>query len=174
MAIRISRGHDGEEPRFVVDQFEELFTLVPDEQVRAGFLNSLFSAVSDARTPLHMIVTLRADFYDRLLRYLSATELLSRRSELVGPLSAEETYRAITAPAERAGLELEHDLVAAIMRDVSDQLPECHRFSTAPQWSGEARGQISRVQHLRVRPENNRPGGSVGQWRPLSGLRPVR
>src|SRR5205085_349609 len=48
-------------------------------------------------------------------------ELLNRRTELIGPLSSDETYRAITAPAERYGVELDRDLVATMMGDVAEQ-----------------------------------------------------
>jgi WD40 repeat protein/transcriptional regulator with XRE-family HTH domain len=105
----------------VIDQFEELFTLVADEGVRADFIDSLFTAVGDPRGRLRVVVTLRADYYDRPLRYLPATELLNQRSELVGPLSAEEMYQAITAPAQRVGLELESGLPATILQDVAEQ-----------------------------------------------------
>jgi WD40 repeat protein/transcriptional regulator with XRE-family HTH domain len=118
---RVLPGDDNSELLLVVDQFEELFTLVPDEHERAAFINSLFSAVTDSRGRLRVVITLRADFYDRPLLYLPATELLNRRSELVGPLSSDETYRAITGPAQRVGLELESDLIATIMQDIAEQ-----------------------------------------------------
>jgi WD40 repeat protein/transcriptional regulator with XRE-family HTH domain len=118
---RILPGDDGSELLLVIDQFEELFTLVPDERVRAGFINSLFSAVADARSRLRVVITLRADFYDRPLRYLPASELLGRRTEVIGPLAADEMYQAITGPAQRHGLELEHGLVATILQDVGEQ-----------------------------------------------------
>ena len=35
----------------IIDQFEELFTLVPDRDVTACFLNALIAAVSDPRSP---------------------------------------------------------------------------------------------------------------------------
>jgi WD40 repeat protein len=112
---------DTRELVLVIDQFEELFTLVADERVRADFNDSLFVAVGDPRGRLRVVVTLRADYYDRPLGYLRATEMLNRRSELVGPLSADEMYRAITAPAQRVGLELERGLAATILQDLAEQ-----------------------------------------------------
>ena len=105
----------------VIDQFEELFTLVTDERVRTQFIDSIFAGVADARSRLRVVVTLRADFYDRPLVYLPASELLGRRTEIVGPLTSDEMYQAITGPAERHGLELEIGLVATIMQDVTEQ-----------------------------------------------------
>ena len=118
---RVLPGDETSELVLLIDQFEELFTMVPDERVRADFINSLFSAVADERSRLRVVITLRADFYDRPLLYLPASELFGRRTEVVGPLAADEMERAITGPAERHGLELERGLVAAIMQDVAEQ-----------------------------------------------------
>jgi serine/threonine protein kinase len=49
----------------VIDQFEELFTLVEGEAERKHFLDMLVTAVSDPHSTLRLVVTLRADFYDR-------------------------------------------------------------------------------------------------------------
>jgi hypothetical protein len=54
----------------IIDQFEELFTLVETEAVRERFLNSLVTAVLDPGSRLRVVLTLRADFYDRPLQYI--------------------------------------------------------------------------------------------------------
>jgi WD40 repeat protein/transcriptional regulator with XRE-family HTH domain len=105
----------------VLDQFEELFTLVPDEAVRRHVLDSLYAAATDERSPLLVVATLRADFYDRPLSYRAAGELLRERAEVVLPMSAEELEQAIVRPAARRGVELEPDLLAAIVRDTGEQ-----------------------------------------------------
>ncbi len=105
----------------VVDQFEELFTLVESEEERALFLNSLVTAVLDERSRVRIIITLRADFIDRPLRYVDFGELLQRRNELVLPLTPDELEYAILGPARRVGLKLESGLVSAMIREVGDQ-----------------------------------------------------
>ncbi len=105
----------------VIDQFEELFTLVEDEAVRARFLANLHAAVTHPRSRLRLVVTLRADFYDRPLLYPGFGELVQQRTEVVLPLSPGELVQAIVRPAERAGLSVEEDLVAAIVLEVSEQ-----------------------------------------------------
>jgi hypothetical protein len=105
----------------VIDQFEELFTLVTDEAERALFLSSLVTAVLDERSRVRVIITLRADFTDRPLRYVDFGELLQRRSEFVLPLTPDELERAITGPARRIGLRLESGLAATMIREVNDQ-----------------------------------------------------
>lgn len=105
----------------VIDQFEEVFTLVADEATRAHLLASLEAAVTEPRSRLRVVVTLRADFYDRPLLYPVLGELLRQRMEVVLPLTVEELEEAIVQPARRVGVALEPELVATIVRDVGEQ-----------------------------------------------------
>ncbi len=105
----------------VIDQFEELFTLVASEDERALFLSNIVTAILDERSRVRVIATLRADFVDRPLRYVDFGELVQRRNELVLPLTTDELERAILSPAKRVGLKIESGLISAILRDVSDQ-----------------------------------------------------
>jgi WD40 repeat protein/transcriptional regulator with XRE-family HTH domain len=105
----------------VIDQFEELFTLADDEAAREHLLDSIVTAVLDERSRLRIVMTLRADFMDRPLQYVDFGELLRQRSELVLPLTAEETERAILGPARRVGLQLEDGLAAALVADGGGQ-----------------------------------------------------
>src|SRR5690606_35048909 len=74
----------------LIDQFEELFTLVEEEAVREQFLQGLVTAVLDPHSRLRLILTLRADFMDRPLQYVDFGELLQQRLALVLPLSLDE------------------------------------------------------------------------------------
>jgi WD40 repeat protein/serine/threonine protein kinase/DNA-binding XRE family transcriptional regulator len=105
----------------VIDQFEEVFTLVPDEAARAHLLDSLVTTVLDERSRVRVIVTLRADFIDRPLSYVDFGELLRQRSEFVLPLTPDELEQAIVRPAERVGLQLESGLASTIIGDVDNQ-----------------------------------------------------
>src|SRR6266508_2113867 len=112
---------DESELLLVIDQFEELFTLVEDEAARAHFLASLVAAATDARSRIRVVITLRADFYDRPLLYTGLGELIRARTEAILPLTADELERTIASPAQRAGLALEPGLIAAIVKDVGEQ-----------------------------------------------------
>jgi WD40 repeat protein len=105
----------------VIDQFEELFTLVDNEAERNRFLTALFLAVTQPGSRLRVIITLRADFYDRPLLYAGFGQLVRERTEVVLPLSPSELQQAIVRPAERADLELEPGLVTEIVADVVAQ-----------------------------------------------------
>ena len=112
---------DDSELVLVIDQFEHVYTLVEDNAEAAHFLCSLFTAVTDPTSRLRVIITLRADFYDRPLLHPDFGNLLRQRTEVVIPLMADELVRAIVEPAERVGVTLEPGLVAAIVADVNEQ-----------------------------------------------------
>ena len=105
----------------VIDQFEELFSLVEDETERTHFLELLHSAVTDAQGQVRVVLTLRADFYDRPLMYPDFGKLVEKHTVVVLPLAPEELEQAIQRPTERVGAVLEMDLAAAISADVADQ-----------------------------------------------------
>lgn len=105
----------------VIDQFEELFTLTESGMERANVLNSLVAAVTDPHSRVRVIITLRADFYDRPLLHPQLGTLLQARTEVVLPLTPGELVQAISALAERVGLVLEPGLARLIERDVAAQ-----------------------------------------------------
>jgi WD40 repeat protein/transcriptional regulator with XRE-family HTH domain len=105
----------------VIDQFEEIFTLTTDAGVRAHLLDSIVAAVLDEHSQVRVVITLRADFVDRPLRYVDFGELIQQRGELVLPLTPDEIERAVEGPAARAGLVLEDGLVTALIADLDAQ-----------------------------------------------------
>ena len=110
----------GSELVLVVDQFEELFTL-SDEATQRAFVNSLVELVSDPHARARVVVTLRADFYDRPLAFSLLAPLLDLGLVTVGAPAADELAQAITAPSENVGLVVEPALVELIVDQVVDQ-----------------------------------------------------
>ncbi len=120
-AARLALPEDGPDLLLVIDQFEELFTLV-DEPTQAKFvLDSLYAAVNEPRTPLRVVITLRADFYDRPLMYPDFAEMVRQRTEAITPMTTEELARAVSGPAERVGVQLEEGLTTTIVTEVTEQ-----------------------------------------------------
>ncbi len=112
---------DNSELVLLIDQFEEVFTLVTDEEIRARFLHLLVKAVQTPTSRLKIIITLRADFYDRPLQYAGISELMRDNTEIVLPLTLPEMEEAIIQPASRLGIQFEHGLVPRIIEDVNQQ-----------------------------------------------------
>jgi WD40 repeat protein/serine/threonine protein kinase/DNA-binding XRE family transcriptional regulator len=105
----------------IVDQFEEIFTLVENQAESQQFLNSIVTAVLDPRSRLRVVVTLRADFYDRPLQYVDFGDMLRQRTVSILPMTPDELEQAINQPAAQCGIRLEPGLAATIIRDVGDQ-----------------------------------------------------
>lgn len=120
-AVKTVLPDETSELLLVVDQFEELFTLVEDDELRQAFIERLAVAVTDARSRLRVLLTIRADFWDRPLRHPELARILETSAVTVTPLAADELERAIVGPAMRSGFELESGLSSVIGADVRDQ-----------------------------------------------------
>lgn len=109
----------GVEFALFVDQFEEVFSLTPDDEERNAFLHLLVALARSTRA--RVILTLRADFYDRPLLHPVFGDLLRDCTEVVLPLNVAEMEAAIVKPAERLGVAFEPGLTARIIQDVRQQ-----------------------------------------------------
>jgi basic membrane lipoprotein Med (substrate-binding protein (PBP1-ABC) superfamily)/DNA-binding SARP family transcriptional activator len=105
----------------VIDQFEELFTLVESEEERGRFVRSLEVALSDPHGRIVVVIALRADFYDRPLEYVGFAGLLSEGVVNTMPLTPDELEVAAEQPAAMAGVQLETTLLARLLTDVAGQ-----------------------------------------------------
>jgi ABC-type glycerol-3-phosphate transport system substrate-binding protein len=105
----------------VLDQLEEVFTLVDDDDERSRVLESVRAAVEAPGSRVRVVATLRADFFDQPLSVRGFGDLLAERTEAITPMSPEQLERAIAGPAEHVGLEVEPGLIAAMVTDVADR-----------------------------------------------------
>jgi WD40 repeat protein/transcriptional regulator with XRE-family HTH domain len=105
----------------VIDQLEELFTLTLNEASRAHFLQSLYTALVEPGSRLRVVITLRADFYDRPLNYAGFAELVRLRTEVLLPLNPQELEQAIVGPAARVGVAPAVDLITTILQEAGNQ-----------------------------------------------------
>ena len=107
----------------VVDQCEELFTLTTDEGERRAFIDLLVAATQEPRGTLLVILTLRADFYDRPMSYPNLARLLETHARSVLPMELSDLRRAIERPAALpdVGLRFEESLVGDLLFEVRDQ-----------------------------------------------------
>lgn len=101
----------------VIDQFEELFTLCRDEAERQTFLAQLLQIAHDRQDRAFIILTMRADHYDKAASHKQLAELITRNQMLVSPMTERELREAILLPAEAVGLELEKALVEVLLND---------------------------------------------------------
>src|SRR5215469_1879544 len=105
----------------VVDQFEELYTLTSDDEVRRCFLRELLAASSRAGSKANIVLILRGDFVGRTFANRLLSDQLQGALVNLGPMTPEELDCAIRKPAEKIRLEFEAGLVERIIHDVGDE-----------------------------------------------------
>ncbi len=105
----------------ILDQFEEVFTLVDDPEARDQFMRILTDAVETEGSRVRVLATLRADFFDRPLSFEHIGSHVSEGHVTVIPPTRSELVEAIEKPALAVGLRLEPGLAARIAGDVAEQ-----------------------------------------------------
>ncbi|MBD1858012.1 MULTISPECIES: caspase family protein [Leptolyngbya] len=104
----------------IVDQFEEIFTQSTLEE-RTRFIN-LLTEVSDCPgSNIAIIITIRADFVEECLRYLTLTQIINQQGIFMPPLEGADLERAIVKPAELQGYTLESGLLGRIIVDAGQE-----------------------------------------------------
>ena len=119
VALRIVAYGPGDLLLFV-DQFEELFIL-STERERRRFLDNLVTAVTDPRSRLRVVLTLRADFYDRPLLSHRFAPVFASSVVNVLPLRPAELEAAIVEPASGVNVEVQPKLLAQLIADVGEE-----------------------------------------------------
>ncbi|MFB4314172.1 hypothetical protein [Actinomadura sp. 21ATH] len=101
----------------VVDQFEELFTLVTDEAARQAYVRALH-ALATGPASAGVVIGLRADYWDRCAAYPLFARAIQDGQVIVEPMDEDDLRLAITGPAAVAGLEIEPGLVETILDEL--------------------------------------------------------
>jgi len=110
----------------VIDQFEELYLLVEDPRVREVFSASLARLIEDTRGAWSVLLTLRADQYELVVRDQVFGPLIASSQLSLRAMGPEALLKAITGPANLTGLALEPGLAEKILEDMqgeTDALP---------------------------------------------------
>jgi len=106
---------------WVIDQFEEVFTLCRDEAERAMFIGNLLHAGTVPDGHSYVILTLRADYYPRCAAHPEFAAVIASHQYLVSRLSGDGLRDAIVQPALRVGLEFERGLTDTILADAGNE-----------------------------------------------------
>jgi WD40 repeat protein len=109
----------------VIDQFEELYTLCSEPELRQRFVDALLGAVGgrpDQREPSFvLILTLRADFLGPAMAHRPFADSLQDAGLILGPMTRQELSEAIENPARKLGVAAEAGLVERILDDVGEE-----------------------------------------------------
>jgi WD40 repeat protein/energy-coupling factor transporter ATP-binding protein EcfA2 len=104
----------------LVDQFEETFTQNIDKATQERFIGLLLEA-ADAGEHVHVVLAMRADFYDHVLRNPRLGAAFNHNQFNVLPLSRDELREAIEQPALQSGRMFESGLVERILDDIAEE-----------------------------------------------------
>lgn len=133
---------------FLVDQFEETFTLCHEEATRIAFIDQLLTLATHApdgaaapgqdggnlskgqrdqsqrdqgqkdQQTITVVIALRADFYAHCAQYPRWRQAVAAHQEYIGQMTTEELRRAIEEPAKAGGWEFEPGLVDVLLHDI--------------------------------------------------------
>jgi len=108
----------------LVDQFEELFTQTESEDERQRFIDLLLTAITEPRGSLLVLLTLRADFYDRPMHYPALQEQIQAHLRLVPPMEVQDLRATIEQPAALPDVQLtfEGNLVGDLLFEIQGQV----------------------------------------------------
>jgi energy-coupling factor transporter ATP-binding protein EcfA2 len=106
---------------WVIDQFEEVFTLCSDEKERASFLGNLLYASSIPDGQSTVLLTMRADFLPKCAASPDLAARIATQQFLVSPMDADMLRQAIEEPARHVRLGFEPGLVDTILGDVASE-----------------------------------------------------
>ena len=123
LATRITKQPDTKVV-LLIDQFEELFIQVSSENERRHFIDLLVTATTESQGTVIVLLTLRANFYDRPLAYPTLSQLIQIHQTLVLPLTLQDLREVIEKPATLPDVTLtfQGDLVGDLLFEVQGQV----------------------------------------------------
>jgi WD40 repeat protein len=137
----------------VADQFEELYTLLPNSEsdICKLFLDSLLNAINDSAA-FTLVLTLRADFLHYAIEDHKFAKELKDKNYILAPMNREELQRAIRIPAEKRGVKLEPGLLESLLDDVGEKaenLPPLE-FALTQLWTKQKDGLLTRNSYQEI------------------------
>ena len=104
-----------------VDQLEELYTLVTDEQTQRAVERALYGAAHTAAGPTRVVVAMRFEFIQQVRDREGFRRLLVANQQLVDPMDRDGMMAALERPAERRGYRFDHGLPGKVMDQLEGQ-----------------------------------------------------
>jgi len=112
----------GTQTLLVIDQFEELFTATADVDVRRRYIDTVLRAADTTGSrPVHVVVTLRADFYGHSWQHGSLPERLTRNQYAVPSVKPSQLREMIEKPLVLAGATAEAGLIETILHEIGNE-----------------------------------------------------
>jgi serine/threonine protein kinase len=122
LATRLATRRDRRVVLFI-DQFEEVFTLTTSEEERRHFIDLVVTAATEPHGSVLVLITLRADFFDRPMDYPTLYRLIEAHRQSVLPMELADLRAVIKQPAALPTVQLtfEGNLVGDLLFEVQSQ-----------------------------------------------------
>ena len=106
----------------VIDQFEEFFTRC-ERTERQQFFECILGCLPSPEAPMSpfcLVITMRADFWGKCAEqdYAGLTRYIDAHQVTVTPMNETELEAAISQPAKKVGLDIEVELITAMLKEV--------------------------------------------------------
>ena len=122
---KIQQNHLNHRILLIADQFEELYTLCKQEEIRRRFLDCLLTCLGNptnsSTSTLVLVITMRFDFLGSAFAYPDFADRLRESDIKIRSMNHQELVSVIENPVQRLGVTFETGLVERILEDVEDQ-----------------------------------------------------
>jgi serine/threonine protein kinase len=135
--LRRRAQREGHRVLLFIDQFEELYTLTPDERERLAFTTCLAGVADDVTAPTRVVVSIRSDFLDRVSEDQHFMAELSQGLFFLSAPQRDGLRDALVQPAEGAGYHFESPEMVEEMLDhleATDGALPLLQFTVAKLW----------------------------------------
>lgn len=147
----------------LVDQLEELLTLVSDTQVRHRFVKSLSGAAEDVGDPVRLVFTLRDDYLGRFAETPEAQSMVSQVTLLRIP-DADALHDILVRPVEALGYQYPSEaFVSRMIREVEGEPAGLPLLQFACQILWERRDKANKLLRADVYDEIGGVGGALSE-----------
>ena len=106
----------------VADQFEEIFTLTTNRETRHRYIGALLAAATwDGAVPVHLVLTLRADFYSQCLEHPKFSRCLAANLYNVPRMRPQQMRETIEKRLQISTAQAEPGLIDAVLEDAGNE-----------------------------------------------------
>jgi WD40 repeat protein/transcriptional regulator with XRE-family HTH domain len=141
----------------IVDQFEAVFTQCRDETDQSEFVSDLTALASTSV----VVLSMRADYYERALRYPALAQALQTRQVLLGAMTASQVRSAVGEPARLARLDVEDGLVDLLLRELAPSAVSTQGQNQAQESAAYGVGSLPLLSHAMLATWERSRGGVI-------------
>ncbi len=146
-----------------VDQLEELYTLVPDVEVRRAFMQAMCTAADDPEMPVRVTFTLREEFLSRLAEGAGVREALSQITVMRSP-GPEALFEILSRPVEAVGYQYDDpEMVSEMVAEVQGEVSSLPLLQFAGRMLWDRRDRTARMLRRSVYREMGGVAGALAQ-----------